>query len=147
MLWVGFESTTPLFELEKTVQALDRAPTVIGRSSFYTIYKQMKIRSSNVYNIFVKDAFGEPVASWSPPFLVCLSVKSVEPHWLPRMKYEWGKKTQLYRGVSLLSVRWRGKASFGNNGSDWHWVYTEALLFPTWDSATPGSRHVWSLCW
>jgi hypothetical protein len=27
---VGFESTTPVFELAKTVHALDRAATVIG---------------------------------------------------------------------------------------------------------------------
>jgi hypothetical protein len=29
MLWVGFESTTPVFERAKSVHALDRAATVL----------------------------------------------------------------------------------------------------------------------
>jgi hypothetical protein len=118
---------------------------VIGRSSCYTTYKQMTIRTTNVY-IFVKDTLWEPVASCSS-FLVCLFVKPIQLHWLPRMKNEWGKQTQSYTGVSLVSVRWQGKASFRNNRSDWHSVYTESLLFPTSGSEAPGSRHVWRLCW
>jgi hypothetical protein len=61
MSWVRFETSTELFERAKTVHALDRAAIVIDRSSYYTIYKQMKIRTSNVH-IFVIDASGEPVA-------------------------------------------------------------------------------------
>jgi hypothetical protein len=33
MTWVGFEPTIPAFELVKTVHALDRAATVIGKFS------------------------------------------------------------------------------------------------------------------
>jgi hypothetical protein len=39
MPWVGFEPTIPVFERAKTVHALDRAATVIGRGNIYTRQK------------------------------------------------------------------------------------------------------------
>jgi hypothetical protein len=45
MSWVGFESTIPVFEREKTIHALYRAATVIGRYNtniFYLILTLLK---------------------------------------------------------------------------------------------------------
>jgi hypothetical protein len=38
MTWAGFEPTIPVFELAKTVHALDRAATVIGASQSLVHY-------------------------------------------------------------------------------------------------------------
>jgi hypothetical protein len=35
MTWVGFEPTIPVLERAKTVHALDRAATLIGKISLY----------------------------------------------------------------------------------------------------------------
>jgi hypothetical protein len=43
MLWMGFESTTPVFERAKTVHALDHVATVTGQV-LYTIHNMRIIQ-------------------------------------------------------------------------------------------------------
>jgi hypothetical protein len=46
---VGFETTTPVFELAKTVHALDRAAAVIGIKATTRLYPEQQISACVSY--------------------------------------------------------------------------------------------------
>jgi hypothetical protein len=65
---VGFEPTTPVFERAKTVYALDREVTVIGKSSNQLVNKLFrKLRS---HSVSPSAKFYTTVRSGSAPFNV-----------------------------------------------------------------------------
>jgi hypothetical protein len=61
---VGFEPTTPVFEREKTVHALDRATTVIGKITDIGLHndedKHMMLSSCQIRNYYKFSSSGKP---------------------------------------------------------------------------------------